>query len=164
MGLKYLQDRKKEKTLLNDYISYILHKKYRVNETTGCWVWTGPTNTYGYGVIEYMRKPYLAHRLSYQKHKGLIVSGQCILHSCDNPRCVNPDHLREGTHAENMQDMVDRGRSIKGRQIPNLGWDSAREIRMMYDTGEYTQQELADQFGVVHGTITDVINYRTYKE
>lgn len=150
--------------MLNDYLAYMLYKKYKVNPETDCWQWSGHRDPNGYGRISYNRDSHYAHRLSYMHHVEMIVPGQMILHSCDNPCCINPAHLRKGTHAENMQDMVDRGRSVKGREKNYVGWENAREIRMMYDTEEYTQEDLAREFNFHIDTIGNIVNYRTYRE
>lgn len=83
----------------------------------------------GYGVAWFAGKYIGAHRLAYCQHHGLIpadIAGQVVRHRCDNRACVNPHHLELGTHADNMQDMVDRGR--QGRP-PVLTLDQAWAIR-----------------------------------
>lgn len=75
----------------------------------GCWEWQGSLNDRGYGRFTVQRKQIFAHRHSYFLAHGLYPSRLC-LHSCDNPRCVNPDHLRDGTHQDNHDDMISRGR------------------------------------------------------
>jgi hypothetical protein len=82
----------------------------KVNKNNGCWEWTAATNQKGYGVFSTTKKdgPILAHRYSFYLTHGYYA--KFVLHSCDNPSCVNPDHLRDGTHAENMQEMWDRVR------------------------------------------------------
>ena len=80
-----------------------------VKTSIGCWVWLGGRNLKGYGHIEYHGRRYLVHRLFYALNKG--EPGDLIVrHSCDNPSCVNPDHLSLGTHADNIADMVSKGR------------------------------------------------------
>lgn len=74
---------------------------------TGCWLWLGGMTGEGYGVT----MGELAHRVSYRDHKGPIPSGAVIRHKCDNPACVNPEHLVAGTHLDNMADKVRRGRA-----------------------------------------------------
>jgi hypothetical protein len=80
----------------------------RVQKTSTCWLWTGNTSK-GYGSIEAEGKPVGVHRFSYQLATGKVPVLD-VLHSCDNPRCVNPDHLTEGTHQQNMADRNAKGR------------------------------------------------------
>ena len=85
---------------------------------SGCWLWDGPVNWCGYGRVTIApRKRVRAHRLSYEWHKGPIPAGMILLHKCDIPSCVNPDHLRPGTQAENMKDMWQKGRQAKGPKL-----------------------------------------------
>jgi hypothetical protein len=86
-----------------------------VVETEGCWLWTGTINKAGYGQIT-PRKGHkaLAHRLSWMMLRGDIPPGMCVLHHCDNPPCVNPEHLFIGTAKDNMQDMYRKGRARPG--------------------------------------------------
>lgn len=85
-------------------------QNYIPEPNSGCWLWLGALNKQGYGGIKDGKTRILAHRFSYQYHKGLIPTGMCIRHTCDTPWCVNPDHLVEGTWAENNQDRARRGR------------------------------------------------------
>jgi len=82
----------------------------KVCKTEGCWEWTGSKNNHGYGRINVNRYPAYAHRVAYELVTGEDITGLELLHSCDNPGCVNPDHLTPGTHKENMRDMTAKGR------------------------------------------------------
>lgn len=76
-----------------------------------CWIWTGSRTHSGYGQIWADGKVWRAHRLSVRIFQDLDISvGLQVLHSCDTPACVNPDHLRVGTQSENMKDMIRKGR------------------------------------------------------
>ena len=95
------------------------------------------------------------------------IEGKLVRHTCDNPRCINGQHLLLGSHADNMQDVVDRDRqAIK----PALTMEQAREIRRVYVPGTRWapsptgQNQLAIQYGVTQGTIQQIINGQSYKE
>ena len=81
-----------------------------------CWVWTGSVSNKGRPRLKYKCKTTTAHRASYIAFKGKIKDGLYVLHTCDNPMCVNPDHLYAGTHQDNMNDRTNRGRGIKGER------------------------------------------------
>lgn len=86
---------------------------HRVAKTDKCWNWTGATHKFGYGEFAYMNEWYRTHRFSYKLHFGDIPPNSHVLHRCDNPRCVNPDHLFLGSHTDNMRDMKLKGRAHK---------------------------------------------------
>ena len=128
----------------------------------GCWIW-GRTTSAGYGSLTVARHTVRAHRLAYALHHGLNERGlREIMHSCDKPRCVNPDHLSEGTHGDNVRDAVRKGRAkppqspcARGEDNPaaKLTWDAAQMIRTLHAAGE-TQESIATRFGVSQTTVS----------
>lgn len=86
----------------------------RVVKTEKCWLWVGGCSENGYGAFYWQGKQTGAHRVSYELTHGSIASELLVLHKCDNPPCVNPDHLFLGTHQDNMTDKVLKGRHPKG--------------------------------------------------
>lgn len=76
----------------------------------GCLEYTGYRNAWGYGRLRFMGKKWLAPRLSWYLSKGSIPEGLCILHTCDNPACINPAHLFLGTDKDNTKDAIAKGR------------------------------------------------------
>lgn len=135
--------------------------KVDLSEPEGCWEWRGTRYAGGYGYFSFGRKGVLAHRVAYELCVGPIPEGLWVLHSCDNPACVNPDHLRPGTPKENSADMVARGRS--GRPGARLTEAAVRIIRRSYQAGGASQRGLAEVFGVSQHTIYQVVNYKTWK-
>jgi hypothetical protein len=89
-----------------------------------CWVWTANRNTLGYGVFCFLAKKLRANRVSWTLTRGPIPDGHGVLHKCDNPPCVRPEHLFTGTQRDNLLDCARKGRV---RSYPSLAWQvSAR--------------------------------------
>ena len=84
-----------------------------VNKTPGCWEWIGRFGNAGYGQVKRNGKNKGAHRISYELTHGAIPAGLCVLHRCDNRKCVRPDHLFLGTKRDNTRDMIQKGRAKK---------------------------------------------------
>ena len=124
-----------------------------------CIAHNGYVGKNGYGQKKYRGKVVAAHRLAYALANGLDVftMGGSVLHSCDNPVCVNPEHLRLGTHQDNMQDLIERDRCAF-----KLTLDDAEYIRANVVVGTRCSpgnvQELATKFGVHRQTIMNVVN------
>jgi hypothetical protein len=85
----------------------------RVEPSDECWLWTGAKTSKGYGYLKVKGKTVMAKRISYEFFVGRLVEGMEICHTCDNPPCVRPDHLWQGTHLQNMHDRDSKGRQAK---------------------------------------------------
>ena len=144
-----------------------LAKSEYVNE---CLIFNGSTNQSGYGHINVDKKLKPLHRLSYERSKGKIPKDLVIRHTCDTPRCWNPDHLLVGTRLDNSKDMVDRGRSDKPKGIKNanrkLNETQVIEIKNLLNKGIY-QKDIASMY-LVHQThisrIKNDVSWRHLKE
>ena len=131
-----------------------------VNKSDGCWNWTACTQL-GYGTIYacgHKSKRLWAHRVSWELHHGPVPDGLFVLHHCDNPSCVRPDHLFLGTTFDNVHDCMSKGRwpeAIRGESHANakLTDDEVREIRSRYSTKDTSCTRLAAQYGVSRSLI-----------
>lgn len=126
--------------------------------SVGCWEWRGRHTSNGYGRFKIQGLDFRAHRLSYELACGPIPNGLSVLHSCDNKLCVRPEHLRTGTQRENLQDMVDRGRSMVGKRNPKarLSEEAVILIRLCSQQGWRTKF-LAGIFQVSMGHVNKII-------
>jgi len=146
--------------------------KVKIGKSDGCWEWQACRNVKGYGNFGYKRKVQLAHRVSYMLTYGEIPKGEdhngmCVCHSCDNPSCVNPNHLFLGTNQDNMDD-----RDKKGRCVNRVGEDHGNSkfievditnIRAIYKYTKATYRQLAKIYSVSHYAIRCIVTRKTWK-
>lgn len=133
----------------------------------GCWEYKGSRTIQGYGRITSKGVTVKAHRASYEAWVGGIPNGLVVLHSCDNPTCINPKHLSVGTHQDNADDMVRKGRSFKGtgekHSQARLTSEQVAEIRAKYVPRKYTLAKLADEYGISFQHVSDIINRKKWR-
>lgn len=123
----------------------------------GCWLWSNAPNAYGYGQVKVDGRFLMAHRLSYEHHKGPVPDGLLVLHKCDVRSCVNPDHLFVGTHQDNAIDAVKKGRWVDNRGekhgMAKLSNSDVAEIKRLIGQGS-TQAAIAKRFGIDQSTVS----------
>ena len=158
---------------------------------TGCWIWTGAKDRDGYGRFWIGGKTKRAHRVSYEAFKGPIPGDLELLHSCDNPSCVNPEHLSAGTSKDNSQDMMRKGRHVwtlhpekcprgdahhwrrhpdrvirlPGELNPNakLKADQVVEIRARYAAGGVTYAALGGDYRITATLACAIVKRRAWR-
>ena len=128
-----------------------------------CWVWKAALDSDGYGSFKYRKdnKRYSggAHRISYSLCNPKVnIDGLCVLHTCDNPPCVNPRHLKLGTQLENIQDCISKNRQARGSSVgtSKLTPIQVLEIIRLYKQGK-NKKFLADKFGVSPGAVHRIL-------
>ena len=136
--------------------------------TDECWEWQGGNNGRdGYGRFRVENKKLSAHRIVYRLTIGDIPDGLLVCHTCDNPRCVNPDHLFLGTKADNYRDMRDKGRdnTAHGEQVAThkLAREDVVAIRDEYIPHKVSTRQLARKYGVRPSSIQRIISRQNWK-
>lgn len=134
--------------------------KVNKDAPNGCWEWTAHLDKAGYGRFNPNRSPVFAHRWSYQQWVGDLPADLAVCHRCDNPRCVNPDHLFLGSQADNMQDAFEKGRISGQKLTPEIH----AEIRARYSGRPGEQKVLAEEYGVTAWTISYILNGHRWKK
>lgn len=135
--------------------------KVAITSKEECWLWLGCKNKRGYGSVRINYLMLRANRVSYFIANGPFLDSLLICHRCDNPQCVNPNHLFSGTHTQNVRDMIEKGRD---EYQSGLNPDKIRSIRALYSSGTRTMQSICDQFGIAMGTCSFIINRKTWKD
>lgn len=133
-------------------------------EDDECIEWGKAHNKEGYGRKRVNGKLEYVHRLAFEEHNGRKPVG-LVRHTCDNPKCYNPNHLIDGTHKQNSEDMVARGRSTRGERHRNviLGESDVREIRELYRGSGMMVKDIATLYGVKRQTITSIGKGKSWK-
>lgn len=149
------------------------HLKQRVRITPkGCWEWTGARNAYLYGKLVLNKKLWAAHRLSYTIFYGYIPKRMWVLHSCDNPPCINPNHLSLGTPKMNTEQSILRGRWVgfsdkfprgETHHHRKLTYNDVEFIREIFQAGALRQREIAKIFHVSQPTVSAIVLNKTWK-
>jgi hypothetical protein len=134
----------------------------KIDKSGECWVWTTRNvDRFGYGrFYVHGQGPVLAHRWSYEAAYGPVPVGIRVLHRCDNPPCVRPDHLFLGTDSDNVEDMDKKGRRNRTRTINAA---DAAEIRRLYDASQRNGGELARRFGITRTYLWKVATGRVWQ-
>jgi len=125
----------------------------------GCWLWKGCCKKGGHGMINVNKKMVLTHRLSYCLHHNKSfddIKGGVIRHRCDIPNCVNPCHLEDGTQADNVRDMRERGRAVnlKGEENGRSKLTSSQIVAIRADTRSH--RKIAADYGVSQVQISNI--------
>lgn len=143
-----------------------------VNPISECWEWKGSKkNGYGHTIIgsrtDGTRKSIAAHRLSYETFVGPILDGMEVCHRCDNPCCVNPEHLFLGTRQDNVDDREAKGRNHppKGNKNGMAKLTEADVLSARFERSKIgtSYQKLANKYGVSKKTIQNAVNGKTWK-
>lgn len=139
-------------------------------ETDDCIYWPFKLDEYGYGVsCSLMHRK--AHRALFQMANGCLDPSLVVMHACDNRACVNPRHLKQGTHSDNFKDMHSKGRASHAGRVPQLSGSAhgksvlteAQVALMRANPDNVSHAELARRFGVGKATVHDIVHFKTWK-
>ena len=138
-----------------------------MDKTESCWNWIASIHKTGYGQFKFDGKMVPTHRMSWKLTYGDIPKGEeyhgvCVLHTCDNRRCVNPDHLFLGSHVDNMKDknMKNRQARVHGEEsgMAKLTVAQVISIRFIYSRNSISQKKLAKEFDISQTQINNIVN------
>ena len=133
-----------------------------------CWEWKGSVNTNGYGMLGIGQSRIVASRMSWVIHHGYLDNRMLVCHFCDNPKCVNPEHLFLGTNSDNIKDMYDKGRreANRGQKCPTSILKDKDVIYMRenyYPRTKETRDKFARMFGITEGSVQNILYRVSWK-
>lgn len=126
-----------------------------------CRIWGSCTQGGGYGVLTVKGRRHLAHRLAWIERNGNIPAGMYVCHRCDEPRCINPDHLFLGTQTDNMRDASRKGRVSHGEKNHNARLTATQALAIYNDSRN--EREIAKAYGVHFGHVNDIKRGRRWR-
>ena len=135
-----------------DQVFSIIKRLSRADDT-GCYLWQGNRTPKGYGYIRYDGKMRSVHRFVYQYMFGPHLRGLHVLHKCDRPNCVNPDHLHLGTIQQNNYE-----KAIRDRGYGKLNNDQAKRLKEFAKNSQMSQKLIGKLFGVSGSTVSRILN------
>ena len=146
--------------LSNDLRLY-LEQRIEVDPESGCWLWIGPISDKGYAIVNWKGRKYRGHRVTCALHGKPLPNDKNGCHTCDNTRCVNPEHIFEGTQVENMRDAAEKGRTSRGTKRYNskITEDAVRAIRV--STEPHTVEAM--KYGIDESTVRAIRSYKRWK-
>lgn len=141
----------------------------KVDKSSDCWNWTASKGRFGYGVFGIGHsKTVLSHRFAWSEVNGPIQEGVCVLHKCDNPSCVRPDHLFLGTVADNNLDKMSKGRCPDRAGEKNnrakLTQGQVDTMRRLWATGRYSRAQIASTFSITSTYAKRIIDGKRWRE
>lgn len=159
----YLEVDQSDQALWDRFLKYVV-------TTSDCWIWTGSQSVSGssgkyyYGSFRLSpRKMTYAHRMSYALYKGPIPHGMVVMHTCDNPLCVNPDHLVLGTHKQNSEDAVQKGRIKNCEDHGRAKLTNKQVLNIRKLDGQMRRKDIAKLFKVSPSLISAILNGHLWK-
>jgi hypothetical protein len=146
-------------------------ERYEVDQRTGCWEFSGQRDSKGYGIVAFgqhrtgdrIRTP--AHRYFYKQLVAQVPDGVVVCHRCDNPPCVNPEHLFVGTPRDNVRDCITKGRRVDKGAVgvanshAKLTADDVVAIRQMSGT----QESIGRIFGITQANVSEIKLRKTWR-